>query len=153
MCYDVLNVTKHVHSVRHPFEVGAARPAPTPDHGGVTDDRENPADVQRRPVSDVAMSLIRTWVPIGVGGIVTWVATRTGTVIDVHTSAAVGGFAAMACASGYYALARVLENAKNPALQAIGKYMLGGVMSKPIYMTQEEYDRLTGGGRHRAAGA
>ncbi len=141
MCDDVLNVTKYVHRVRHPFEGGAARPGQTTDHEGVTDD-------QHRAVPDVAISLIRVWVPIAVGGIATWVASRFGTVIDAHTSAAVGGFAAMACAAGYYALARIMESARNPAMRSIGKYMLGGIVSKPGYMTQEEYDRLTGVGRH-----
>lgn len=108
---------------------------------------------QPQPMSHVAASLIRTWVPIAIGALLTWVATRTGVVIDADTSATIGAFAAMAVAAGYYALARALESSRRDALRRIGGFMLGGVLARPAYLSPDQWERLSrtvSVGRHRA---
>lgn len=105
-----------------------------------------PAD-EPRHVSDVAVSLIRTWVPIGVGSVLAWIAASRHIAIPAGASAAVGAFLAAALASGYYAAARALEQSLGDTLVArslrtLGRYMLGGLVAKPTYMSADEYERL-----------
>jgi hypothetical protein len=91
-----------------------------------------------RRVADIVNSLIRTWVPIGVGAALAWVATSRHIIVPPHASAAVGVFAASVCASGYYGLARALEHARGDTrrarlARALGRWMLGGVIGPPVY--------------------
>ena len=60
-------------------------------------------------VRDQLASLIRTWVPIGVGFVLTLLARKYGVIIDDTLSTSLTtGLAALA-ASVYYAVARLLE--------------------------------------------
>lgn len=100
-------------------------------------------DANGQRVSDVAVSLIRTWVPIGVGAVVAWLAASRHVVLPAHASAALGAFAAAACAAAYYGIARALEHAKGASMPAklartLGRYLLGGVMKTPIYVPAHE---------------
>lgn len=93
---------------------------------------------------DVAVSLIRTWVPIVAGGIITAGAAAAGIVVDTNTSATVAAMVSAAVAGGYYGLARLLENVGATSrlgaiARTIGRYMLGGIVAKPAYMTDAEY--------------
>lgn len=99
------------------------------------------AEPQPARTADVATSLIRTWVPIGAGAILAWIAASTHTVIPAHASAAVGAFAATGCAAGYYALARLLERTRSPLARTIGRYMLGGVIP-PVYLDAAQQARV-----------
>lgn len=75
-------------------------------------------------------SLIRTYVPIGVAAVITWLAVRFGIVLDESTSAAVAVAALGLVIAVYYTLARAIEKA-NPAL---GKVLIGlGVFGPPRY--------------------
>lgn len=114
-------------------------------HTGHMTDLETPKPPVR--AADLATSLIRTWVPMAVGGILAAVAARTHFALDPGTSATVGAFAASACAAGYYMLARLLESSRghqriDVVLRKVGTFMLGGVIRKPTYLTQEQYDQL-----------
>lgn len=96
-----------------------------------------------RQVSDVAVSLIRTWVPIGVGALLAWAAAHWHIVLSDTTSASVGAAAAAVCAAGWYALARFLEKRAGdgwaPVLaRTVGKWMLGGVVRQPVYALMSE---------------
>jgi hypothetical protein len=91
-------------------------------------------DVETQRVADLAVSLIRTWTPIGVGSVIAWLAVNQHVVIPAHASAAVGVAAAGIAASGYYGLARVLEHGHWTA--ALGRWMLGGIWrGTPTYVT------------------
>lgn len=99
-------------------------------HSAEPDDLE---PVNTQTMSTVVTSLIRTWVPIGVGALLAWGGATAHVVIPPHASAAVGAFAATACAAAYYALARLLERSSRTALRTAGRYMLGGVVP-PVYL-------------------
>lgn len=81
---------------------------------------------ERAKVSDIATSLIRTWVPIGVGAAAAWIGASTNTVIPADASATIGALATAAAAASYYALARLLERSRRPWIRLIGRWMLGG---------------------------
>lgn len=60
-------------------------------------------------MNDHFVSLIRTWVPIGAGFVLTMLARKFGIVIDEESTAGlVAGVTALA-AAGYYWLARLIE--------------------------------------------
>jgi uncharacterized membrane protein (DUF441 family) len=59
-------------------------------------------------MSDFFVSLIRTWVPVGVGAVVAWLLTR-GVVVDPETQAGVVIALTGVTQAVYYALARLLE--------------------------------------------
>lgn len=109
-------------------------------------------------VNDIAASLIRTWVPIGVGALLTWIAAATDTVISPEMSASAGAYAAMLTAAGYYGVARLLEASRGHsrvagAMRTVGRFMLGGVAKKPSYLSDVEFKRLqdlSAGPRHAA---
>ncbi len=118
------------------------------DDGDVTD--PPPAE---QSAADFATSLIRTWVPIGVGGVLAAIAARLHFALDAGTSATVGALTASACAALYYALARLLESRRghgrlDVVLRRAGTWMLGGVVRKPIYVSQAQYDELMRKLRH-----
>jgi hypothetical protein len=98
-------------------------------------------DVPPVRMADVVTSLIRTWVPIGVGAFLTWVAASRHIGISPHASAAVGAAMAAALSAGWYALARLLERGGRPVIRTIGRYMLGGVVP-PIYVTAAQATRI-----------
>lgn len=60
-------------------------------------------------ISNYVTSLIRTYVPLGVGVLVSWLASLGITVSDSAQTALVAGLGALAAAV-YYALVRLLEN-------------------------------------------
>jgi hypothetical protein len=82
---------------------------------------------------DYFTSLIRTWVPIGIGAVLTFLASRFGIVLDEATGTA----AVLACVgivtALYYAIARVVE-ARWPALGRI-LLALGLTRATPEYYT------------------
>lgn len=58
-------------------------------------------------MSDVIISLVRTYVPLAVGGGLSWAATRLG--IADFDSSGVEAAAVLFVSAAYYALARLLE--------------------------------------------
>lgn len=80
--------------------------------------------------SDLVPSLIRTWTPLAVGGVVSWAATQGISVSDSARSALLVTLTA-AISGGYYALVRLAEQ-KWPAL--------GWLLGTP---TQPSYDQST----------
>jgi hypothetical protein len=83
-------------------------------------------------MNDFVTSLIRTWVPIGIGAFITWLATNYNIVVpDDASSSLVVGVAALVTAL-YYALARALEK----AYPWLGRLLVGlGVGKAPQYPT------------------
>lgn len=60
-------------------------------------------------MNDYVNSLIRTWVPIGVGAVLVYLARRWGVVLDDDTSAQLTLSAVALVTAVYYALVRALE--------------------------------------------
>lgn len=94
-------------------------------------------------VSDVATSLIRTWVPIGVGAFIAWLSQKGDVGVDPQAAATAGTVAAALCAAIYYGLARGLEQISHPSpgarfLRGVGRWMLGGVVRQPVYVQPAE---------------
>lgn len=110
----------------------------TGDPGGVQGPQ---GGVQPVRASDLAISLIRTWVPIAVGAILAWLAATKHVLIPAHASAAAGAFATSLAAAAYYALARLLERSNNATVRAIGGYLLGGTVS-PVYLDAAQSARI-----------
>lgn len=65
-------------------------------------------------INDTLIGLIRTWVPIGVGAAISWLATA-GLQLDNETQAAAIVAATGAIQAAYYTVVRLLEN-KYPAI-------------------------------------
>jgi hypothetical protein len=81
-------------------------------------------------MSDYLISLIRTWVPVGIGAALTWLATRLGIVLDEDTSAQAAVVATVLVVAVYYAVVRKLEQ----RWPAIGRVLLGlGAAKTPTY--------------------
>jgi hypothetical protein len=81
-------------------------------------------------MSDFITSLIRTWVPIGVGAFVTWLATNYNVVIpeDASSSLVVGAMGLITAL--YYAAARAVEK----AYPWLGRLLVGlGAGKAPEY--------------------
>jgi hypothetical protein len=76
--------------------------------------------------SDYVPSLIRTYVPIGVGALAAWLAVK-GLNVNPTTQVAITALATAVLSGAYYAVARVLET-KFPALG-----FLLGHKAKPVY--------------------
>lgn len=76
------------------------------------------------------ISLIRTWVPVGVGAFITWLATNYDIVVPADASSSlVVGVAALVIAA-YYAVARLVEK----RFPGLGKILVGlGVGQAPRY--------------------
>lgn len=107
--------------------------APEPEPG--------PPAVPPARTPDIAISIIRTWVPILVGALVAWLAASEHIAIPPHASAAAGAAATAIVAAWYYTLARLLESARSPAVRSVGRYMLGGVVP-PVYVTAARSARI-----------
>lgn len=102
-----------------------------------------PPDHPEQParVSDLAKSLLRTWVPIAVGALVAWLASEWGIVVSDDLSAEAAVWIAGAVMAGYYYLARWLEQRRGRGLPAraarwLGRWLLGGVIAAPTYPRQ-----------------
>jgi len=81
-------------------------------------------------VSDLVPSLIRTWVPLGMGALVSWLATKNFT-IDAQTQSALIVVMTAAITGLYYTGVRLLEQ----RYPAVGRVLLGfGVKAKPVYV-------------------
>lgn len=78
-------------------------------------------------MNNLVVSLIRTYVPIGVGLLLTWLASSLHIVVDPSSQPGLVALCVTVVSAGYYALARFLE-AKVPALG-----VLLGAPAKPSY--------------------
>lgn len=78
-------------------------------------------------IGNFLLSLIRTYVPIGVGLALTWLASTLKVVIDPSSQAGLVALCVAALSAGYYLLARLLER-QFPWLGA-----LLGSTAKPSY--------------------
>jgi hypothetical protein len=78
-------------------------------------------------ISSFVTSLIRTWVPVGVGMLLTWLASTLHIVIDPSSQAGLVALCVAVLSAGYYLLARLLER-QFPWLG-----VLLGVAAKPVY--------------------
>lgn len=81
-------------------------------------------------MNDFITSLIRTWTPIGVGAVITWLATNYSIVVpeDASSSLVVGVLALVTAV--YYAVARAIEK----AYPSLGKVLVGlGAGKAPEY--------------------
>lgn len=58
---------------------------------------------------DYLLSLVRTAVPAAVGGLLAWLASRWGVVLDEQSSAQAMALATAAAVAVYYAIVRALE--------------------------------------------
>lgn len=108
----------------------------------------------RRPVSDLAASFLRTYVPLGVGALLAFAATRWGLVLPSEASAGVGVAATAACVAAWYGLARFLERRRGDGWPAVaartaGKWMLGGVLRQPVYAAVGDTIRVIAEGKAR----
>lgn len=78
-------------------------------------------------MTDYLASLIRTYVPVGVGAFLTWLASNTGVVIDEQTQAQGVLFFGAILTGVYYAAVRALEK----RFPAFG--VLLGIAKPPVY--------------------
>ena len=78
-------------------------------------------------LSNFVISLIRTYVPIGVGALLAWLASTLGVVIDPSSQPGLVILAVGVLSAAYYWLARLLEK-KFPFLG-----FLLGAQAKPSY--------------------
>lgn len=85
-------------------------------------------------------SLIRTWVPVGIGAVLAWGAVHWHIVVDPHASATAGVVAAALITAGYYALGRLVER----RWPTFGRVLisLGLVKARPVYARPSEAVRL-----------
>jgi len=88
-------------------------------------------------------STIRTWVPITIGALLSWInANYTIAVLPNRPSATAVIVATGVVTAGYYALARVVER----RFPRVGQWMLALnlVKAKPVYATPAETVRIVG---------
>jgi hypothetical protein len=78
-------------------------------------------------LSNFVLSLVRTWVPIGVGFALTWLASTLKIVVDPSSQAGLVALCVAVLSAGYYFLARLLEK-QFPWLG-----VLLGAAAKPTY--------------------
>lgn len=98
-----------------------------------------PGQARSWRVPDLAVSFIRTWVPVGVAGALTWAARRWGIVLPAELSAEATGWVVVGVTVMYHALARWLErrtgyDVSDRAARWLGRWMLGGVVRQPAYV-------------------
>ena len=125
-----------------------------PDPGTGSPDVAPPAGGVRR-VSDVAASTIRTVAPIVAGWLLALAAVAGGVLpAGVHAAAreALTATLAAVLSSGWYVSARWLERRRGPSWAAVvgrqvGRWMLGGVISQPVYAAVGETIRVVADGR------
>ncbi|WP_018721713.1 hypothetical protein [Salinispora fenicalii] len=77
--------------------------------------------------NDFLISVIRTAVPVAVGAVLAWLASKTGIILDAESSAALTASTVAVVVAVYYALARALET-RWPWLG-----LLLGRRAKPVY--------------------
>jgi hypothetical protein len=81
-------------------------------------------------VNNFVVSLIRTYVPIAVGVVLTWLARKAGIVLDEGTGAMASVVAVAVISAVYYTLARAVEE----RFPVIGKILVAlGFGSAPAY--------------------
>jgi hypothetical protein len=81
-------------------------------------------------VNDFVTSLIRTYVPIGVGAVLTWLATTLHVIVPDDASAGLTLFIGAVLTAVYYLLARAVEK----AWPGLGKVLVGlGIGKAPQY--------------------
>lgn len=81
-------------------------------------------------MGDFITSLIRTYVPVGVGAVLTWLATTLHIVVPADASAGLTLFVGAVFTAVYYLLARAIEK----AWPGLGKLLVGlGVGKAPQY--------------------
>lgn len=71
-------------------------------------------------MDDYFVSLIRTWVPVGFGVLITWLAATFNIVVDDGTSALGTAFAVALITAVYYAVSRAVET----QFPALGRFLL-----------------------------
>lgn len=81
--------------------------------------------------NDFFISLIRTWTPVGVGAVLTWLAVHFGLILDADTSAQLTVVGVAIVTAVYYLVARWVE-AKWPGLGRI-LLALGLTKTQPKY--------------------
>lgn len=87
-------------------------------------------------MNDYFVSLIRTWVPVGVGAAVTWLAATLGIVLDDETSKGLLVVSTAVVIAVYYAAARLVEK----RYPGFGRVLVAlGLAGKPVY---PETDRM-----------
>jgi hypothetical protein len=79
-------------------------------------------------MNDYFLSLIRTWVPIGIGAVLSYLAVRWGIGVDEDTQAQLAIALTAVVTAVYYALVRALEK----RWPAFGKLL--GTAKKPVYV-------------------
>lgn len=82
-------------------------------------------------MTNFLVSLIRTWVPIGVGSLISFLVVNYGLVVDENLTAQLAAGLTGLIIAGYYLLARLLER-KFPQLG-----VLLGSTQKPVYVEAE----------------
>lgn len=86
-------------------------------------------------MKDFVLSLIRTYVPVGVGAALTWLAVHYNFVLDEQTSGLVVAAAVGVVTAVYYTLARAVEH----AWPQLGKILVGlGIGKAPTYPKADE---------------
>lgn len=80
-------------------------------------------------MQDYITSLIRTYVPLGVGAVLAYLASRWGIGLDADASVALS-VAAVALITGvYYAIARAIEH----RFPRLGRFLVGVGARTPVY--------------------
>ena len=86
-------------------------------------------------MNDYITSLIRTYVPLGVGFALTWLAREAGIVLDDNTSAMATAVAVALVTGAYYAAARAVEQ----HWPAVGRLFVAfGLAKAPTYPASVE---------------
>ncbi len=84
-------------------------------------------------MSNYLISIIRTLVPVGVGAMLGWLASRGITISEADSAGLTAACIAIAIGA-YYAAARAAEASRYPWLAVIGRFLLGGIARKPVYV-------------------
>lgn len=116
-------------------------PLPPGQHRAVDDDLDDVAAVVRGFVPPgFAESLIRTWVPVGIGSVIAWAALHWHIVVDPGASTTAGAVVTAVCIAGYYALSRIVER----RFPRFGSLLIsfGLVQAKPVYAQPEDAVRI-----------
>lgn len=86
-------------------------------------------------------SLIRTWVPIGIGAVLAWVAVHWHIAVSRDASATVGVVAGALVVAGYYAVARLVER----RWPTVGRWLIALNLVRtapPLYARPDEAVRV-----------